>query len=94
MKARIMKANTMRTTIILAIAMFFLAASSVAQKEVPMPKDLPAYGPEKPLSPPVVHSTKLDNGLTVWLVSEPGFPKVSFTVAIRGGFAEIGRAHV
>src|SRR5581483_6539128 len=30
---------------------------------------------------------KLDNGLTVWLVSEPGFPKVALTLAIKGGFA-------
>ena len=52
-----------------------------------MPKDLPPYGAEKPLSAPSVKSAKLDNGLTVWLVSEPGFPKVAFTVAVRGGFA-------
>ncbi len=34
-----------------------------------------------------VHSAKLDNGLTMWLVSEPGFPKVAFTAAVQGGFA-------
>jgi zinc protease len=77
----------MRTTIAIAVAVLFLASSSFAQKEVPMPKDLPPYGTEKPFSPPVVHSARLDNGLTVWLVSEPGFPKVAFTAAIRGGFA-------
>jgi len=82
-----MKSTTLRTTIALALAIFFLAASSFAQKELQMPKDLPPYGAEKPLSPPAVHSAKLDNGLTVWLVSEPGFPKVAFTVAVRGGFA-------
>ena len=31
--------------------------------------------------------TKLDNGLTVWLVSEPGFPKLAFTLAVHGGLA-------
>ncbi len=85
MKTATMKTRAMKATF--ALAMLFLAASTFAQKEVSMPKDLPPYGPEKPLSPPVVHSTKLDNGLTVWLVSEPGFPKIAFTVAIRGGFA-------
>jgi zinc protease len=64
-----------------------LVATSFAQKEAPLPPDLPPYGPEKPLQAPAVSSNKLDNGLTVWLVSEPGFPKVAFQVAIRGGFA-------
>jgi len=82
-----MKAKTMKPTIALALAVFFLVASSFAQKEFQMPKDIPPYGPEKPLSPPAVRSAKLDNGLTVWLVSEPGFPKIAFTVAVRGGFA-------
>jgi len=75
--------NTLR----IAIAILFFASSSFAQKEVPMPRDLPPYGAEKPLPPPSTHSAQLDNGLTVWLVSEPGFPKVAFTVAVRGGFA-------
>jgi len=58
-----------------------------AQKEAPLPKDLPPYGPEKPLATPSVKSATLDNGLTLWLVSEPGFPKVALTVAVRGGLA-------
>jgi zinc protease len=58
-----------------------------AQKEAPMPNDLPAYGPEKPLQSPAVRTAKLDNGLTVWLLSSPGFPKVALTVAVRGGLA-------
>jgi len=71
----------------IAIAILFFVSFSFAQKEVPMPTDLPPYGAERPLRPPSVHSAKLDNGLTVWLVSEPGFPKVAFTVAVQGGFA-------
>jgi zinc protease len=73
---------------ILVISLFALlcAASTVAEK-APLPKDLPPYGPETPLAAPVVKSIKLDNGLTVWLVSEPGFPKVAITLAVRGGFA-------
>lgn len=68
-------------------ALIFLAGMSFAQKEAPLPPDLPAYGPEKPLQAPVVNATKLENGLTVWLVSEPGFPKVAFQIAVRGGLA-------
>ena len=68
-------------------ALLLLASFAIAQKEVPLPKDLPAYGPEKPLATPSVKSATLDNGLTLWLVSEPGFPKVALTVAVRGGLA-------
>jgi zinc protease len=64
-----------------------LMSCSFAQKEVPLPKDLPAYGPEKPLQAPHTQKEKLSNGLTVWLVSEPGFPKVSMAIAARGGLA-------
>ena len=64
-----------------------LCAGSVTAQKVSLPKDLPAYGPEAPLAAPSVKTTKLDNGLTVWLVSEPGFPKVALSVAVRGGYA-------
>jgi len=64
-----------------------MAQVSAAQKEVPLPKDLPPYTAEQPLRAPDVRSSKLDNGLTVWLVSQPGLPKVAFAVAVRGGFA-------
>ncbi|HMG84271.1 MAG TPA: pitrilysin family protein [Terracidiphilus sp.] len=74
-------------TLAMVCALLFVAAQSWAQKEVQLPKDLPSYGPERPLSAPSVKIAKLDNGLTVWLVSEPGFPKVSFSFAVRGGLA-------
>jgi zinc protease len=77
----------MMNKMMLAFAILFFASLSLAQKEVPRPKDLPPYGAEKPLRAPSVKTAKLDNGLAVWLVSEPGFPKVAFTVAVRGGFA-------
>lgn len=64
-----------------------LAASTYAQKEQPLPKDLPPFGPEKPLRAPEVRKTRLENGLTVWLVPRPGFPKVSFILAVVGGYA-------
>ena len=40
-----------------------LAASTYAQKEQALPKDLPPFGPEKPLRAPEVRKTKLENGL-------------------------------
>jgi predicted Zn-dependent peptidase len=72
--------------LVISLSAILLASSTVAEK-APLPKDLPPYGPEVPLAAPAVKSTKLDNGLTVWLVSKPGFPKVAITLAVRGGFA-------
>jgi zinc protease len=64
-----------------------LAASSYAQKEQSLPKDLPPFGPEKPLQAPEVKQAKLENGMTIWLVRRPGFPKVTFTLTVVGGYA-------
>ncbi len=72
-----------------AVALGLLMLPAIAQesKEPPLPKDLPPYGALKPFTPPNVQQEKLPNGLTLWLVPEPGFPKVAFTVAVRGGMA-------
>ena len=64
-----------------------VASTCFAQQEVPFPKDLPPYGQEQPLLAPRAVTAKMDNGLTVWLVSEAGFPKVALAVAVRGGSA-------
>ena len=69
------------------VAVVFLLVSGAFAEKAALPKDLPAYGPEKPLQTPSVKVSKLDNGLTVWLVSEPGFPKLAFSIAVRGGLA-------
>lgn len=63
------------------------ATAAFAAEQTPMPKDLPPYGAEKPLQAPSVKVSKLDNGLTVWLVSEPGFPKLALALAVHGGLA-------
>lgn len=70
-----------------ALAVLLLGGFTFAQKAVPMPKDLPPFGPEKPLQAPAVKVSKLANGMTVWLVAEPGFPKVAYILAVRGGLA-------
>jgi zinc protease len=67
--------------------LFFLATPAIASDKVqPLPKDLPPYGELKPFRSPQVASLKLANGLTLWLVPRPGFPKVSYTLSVRGGF--------
>ena len=58
-----------------------------AQKEHALPKELPPYGPLKPFSAPSVKTIQLDNGLTIWMVSRAGFPKVAAVLAVRGGLA-------
>ena len=58
-----------------------------AQKEHALPKELPPYGPLKPFSAPAVKTIQLDNGLTIWMVSRAGFPKVAAVLAVRGGLA-------
>lgn len=58
-----------------------------AGKETPLPKDLPPYGPVAPFVPPHVTELKLGNGLALWLAPISGFPKVTFTFAVRGGYA-------
>lgn len=70
------------------IAVWLLLCPFVqAQKEDPLPKDLPPYGAQTAFQPPEVKASKLGNGLTVWLVSEPGLPLVSFRVVVLGGLA-------
>src|SRR5689334_1784404 len=77
----------MRRLAILLIA-FGLAAPLLAiAQEVKLPAGLPPYGPEKPIPPPAVQQTKLQNGLTVWMLPRQGFPKISFLLSVRGGFA-------
>jgi zinc protease len=78
----------MRRYLALLLIIFGLFVSALAlEKEVPLPKDLPPYGPLQTIPAPKVVEQKLANGLTLWLVPRPGFPKVAFAVAVRGGMA-------
>jgi predicted Zn-dependent peptidase len=79
----------MTRRIIAALFLLLLAVGPAAgaDKEKPLPKDLPAYGKLKPFQAPQVTAQKLANGLTLWLVPRPGFPKVSYTLAVRGGMS-------
>src|SRR5207244_935552 len=63
------------------------AVSRAAEKTTPLPRDLPPYGPLVPFHAPKAEIKKLANGLTLWLVPRPGFPKVALAIAVRGGLA-------
>ena len=76
----------MRNALTVIFVLLF-AAAALAQKEAPLPKDLPPYGTQPAFQPPEVKATKLDNGLMVSLVAQPGLPKVSFRVVVLGGLA-------
>jgi len=76
----------MKRRLVVAAAALILARAGLAADKQSLPKDLPPYGAMKQLAAPHVTVAKLDNGLTVWLVSEAGFPKVAVTLAIRGGY--------
>lgn len=76
----------MRNALLVTFVLLF-AAGTPAQKEAPLPKDLPPYGTQPAFQPPDVKATKLGNGLNVWLVAQPGLPRVSFRMVVLGGLA-------
>ena len=68
------------------LAVFVTPMLGAAEKK-PLPKDLPPFGEDKPLPVPSIAQSKLANGLTVWVVNRPGFPRVAAVLAVRGGSA-------
>jgi zinc protease len=73
--------------IILGLGLLLTQQVKAAEKQQPLPKELPSYGPLKPFEAPKVATKTLTNGLTLWLVPRRGFPKVTYTLAVRGGYA-------
>ncbi|WP_243303660.1 M16 family metallopeptidase [Geothrix oryzisoli] len=71
-------------TLLLTVSALPLAAAAA---EVPLPKDLPPYGADRAIPALNITQRTLPNGLAVWLVNRPGFPKVSAYLAVRGGNA-------
>jgi len=78
-----------RSVVVILVLLATVVASGAAIAKQPpvMPKGLPAFGADKPLPAPTVVTETLPNGLTVWIVARPGFPKVDATVVVRGGNA-------
>lgn len=53
-----------------------------------LPRDLPAYGADKPLPVPQIEKQTLANGLEVWVVPRDGIPRVDYVLAVRdAGYA-------
>jgi len=76
-----------RTGLILALVVSLCPIASSADKQSPLPKELPPYGRLETVRPKPLKEIKLENGLEVWLVPEPGFPKLALAMAIRAGYA-------
>jgi zinc protease len=75
-----------RKTWVVSLALLVCAAElATAAEKFTLPKDLPAYGTMPPATTPRLSETKLENGLTLWLVPVKGLPKVSFALAVNGG---------
>src|SRR3989442_11518210 len=82
-----------RLSVSLMVTMAVALGALGAEKPVKLPKGLPPYGPVVPFRAPQVEIKKLDNGLTLWLVPRPAFPKVAFALALRGGMATDPKDH-
>ena len=82
-----MTRSPLRRIVVLFALIFTPVFGANAQKPPKLPSDLPAYGPLKPYAGPKVTLSKLPNGLTVWLVPRPGYPRVAFALAVHGGLA-------
>ena len=79
--------KTNKTFQLLALAAGLSLAGFAQADTAPLPKDLPAYGPEKPLPTPQIQQRTLPNGLTVWVVPREGLPMVNVALAVLGGTA-------
>ncbi|WP_266158664.1 M16 family metallopeptidase [Dyella silvatica] len=77
----------MKKPALLVVALGLCMTSLVQASTAPLPKDLPAYGPDKAVPVPDIAQRTLANGLTVWVVSRNGLPKVDMTLAVLGGTA-------
>lgn len=78
---------------LLAVAVSLaVATAAIAGPDAPLPKDLPAYAPDRPLPVADIAQKTLANGMTVWVVPRDGLPRVDFVLAVRGaGYAADGR---
>jgi zinc protease len=84
--------HEMKSPVVYAIrtcALFLVLTSSLAtaRDEAPLPKDLPPFGPDKPLPVARIDQSTLSNGLQVWIVPRPGLPRFAAYLAVRGGTA-------
>jgi zinc protease len=78
----------MKTKLAIACALgAMLPLRLLAAEPKPLPKELPPFGPDRPLPPAPITEIKTAEGLTVWVVARSGFPKVRALLTVRGGTA-------
>lgn len=70
-----------------ALVALTLAPVASAKDEVQLPKDLPPYGADRPLTVPEAVETVLPNGMTIWIVPRAGFPMAVARLTVLGGTA-------
>src|SRR6266567_420656 len=75
-----------KRAILFVLAVLVTPMLGAAEKK-PLPKDLPPFGEDKPLPVPSIAQSKLPNGLTVWVVARPGFPRAGAVLVVRVGSA-------
>ena len=79
--------KTSMTLIALAVSLA-MSGAALAGPSAPLPRDLPAYGADKPLPVAQIEKKTLANGLEVWVVPRDGLPRVDYVLAVRNaGFA-------
>lgn len=72
----------MTKTLIALLIGALIAPAGFAATE--LPKDLPAYGADKPLPVPEIAQYTLDNGLTIWVIPRDGIPRVDYVLSFKG----------
>ena len=71
-----------KTLLAVAVSLAF-AGAAVAGPNAPLPKELPAYAPDRPLPVADIAQKTLANGMTVWVVPRDGLPRVDYVLAVR-----------
>ncbi len=73
----------MKTLTLILLAAALSSPSAVAGPNAPLPRDLPAYAPDRPLPVPEIAQKTLANGMTVLVVPRNGLPRVDYVLAVR-----------
>lgn len=86
------QSNSLLKLSTLAVALCVLLPGAVlAGPQATLPKDLPAYAPDKALPVPQVVKKTLPNGLEVWVVPRDGVPRVDAVLALRNAGLAVDR---
>jgi zinc protease len=82
---------TLRHTAIALVCATALLIPVVVQAgpKAELPKDLPAYAPDKALPVPTIEKTVLANGLEVWVVERDGLPRVDAVLSLRNAGSSV-----